>query len=123
MQAFKEAIQRRVAAHKKLSRGAHVLDLGCGTGFTATAAALAGADSVTACDLHTPMTALTRRVSFCFPSSLPKAQRMLTMAVMTLHEQIEEAWLLLQHAHLLFASCKQHEPDSHTAMHACIVFA
>ena len=62
LQAFKEAVQRRVAAYKKLPRGAHVLDLGCGTGFTATAAALAGAHSVTACDLHTPMANLTRRV-------------------------------------------------------------
>ena len=63
VQAFKGAIERAVRTRKRQDREVHVLDMGCGTGFLSCCAAEAGADTVLACDLHTPMCNLTRQVA------------------------------------------------------------
>ena len=63
LQGYRDAVVRAVEGRRAAKKGAHVLDLGCGTGFLSAVASASGADSVTACDLNLPMTSLTQRVS------------------------------------------------------------
>ena len=53
---------RAVSELRTWESGAHVLDVGCGTGFTACCAALGGADSIYACDIQAAACDTTRRV-------------------------------------------------------------
>ena len=62
LQAYCAAIERAVHKVRAEAGQAHALDLGCGTGLFALAAARAGAASVLACDLHEPLCTLARRV-------------------------------------------------------------
>lgn len=61
-QAYEAAITRAVERKTAEEGGAHVLDLGTGTGLLALLAARAGAASVVACDLLPPLVAAARQV-------------------------------------------------------------
>lgn len=61
-QAYKRAIERAVAKRRAADGGAHVLDIGCGSGVLSLLAARAGADSVVACDIHSSLCDVARKV-------------------------------------------------------------
>ncbi len=65
VQAYGAAIARVIKKKKGSAGGAHVVDLGTGSGLLAMMAATAGADSVVACDLHESLCNVARQVTQC----------------------------------------------------------